>query len=100
MLQYRDAYLQRFCTETLEVIAYADVDDLGTFTTTWRDKLTVVRCYILACLENQADPDDLFTSKYKIYSKEFEGLLAQARTAAEDSEGNYLPVFSIPLERA
>ena len=100
MLDYRDAYLSRHCTDALETLAYAEVDLLGTFTTAWRDKLTIIKCYIMACLENQADPEDLYSEKYKIYSKEFEGLLAQARTAAEDDEGNYAPIYSIPLERS
>jgi hypothetical protein len=55
---------------------------------------------MMACLENQADPEDLFSAKYKMYSKEFEGLLAQARTAAQDDDGNYAPIYSIPLERS
>ena len=99
-LNYRDAYLQDFCTQELEDIADEDVSNLGDFTEEWQEKLTVVRCYILACLENQASPDDLFTAKYKTYSKEFEGLLAQARTASPDSDGNLPPIFSIPLERS
>lgn len=98
-LTYNDAYLARFCTEDRETRALAAVDILGTFTDAWRNDLAVVKCYILACLENQSDPEDLFTAKYKTYSKELDGLLAQARTAAVNSEGNYAPVFSIPLER-
>jgi hypothetical protein len=102
-LTYRDAYLQKFCTPELEALAYADVDLYdpdGNFTESWRDKLTVVRAYVLACLENQSDNEDLFTAKLKSYEKEFQGLLAQARTAAVDSEGNLAPIFSIPLERS
>lgn len=100
MLAYYDAYLSKHCTSEREARAYADVDLLGTFTEAWRDKLTVVKCYILACLENQAQADDLFAEKLKAYNTEFRGLLAQARSVTEDSEGNILSVFSIPLERA
>ena len=98
-LTYNDAYLSRFCTEERENRAFAAVDLLGTFTTAWRNDLTVVKCYILACLENQSDPEDLFAAKYKVYSKEFSGLLAQAETASPDDEGNYASIYSIELER-
>jgi len=100
MLTYRDAYLTKFCNLEMEDAAYAAVDLLGTFEDEWRDPLTIIKCYILVCLENQADAEDLFTAKFKSYSKEFEGLIAQARTAAPDDDGNIPAVFSIPLERA
>lgn len=99
-LTYEDAYLARFCTDERETRAFDDVDDLGTFATVWRNKLTVVRCYVLACLENQADPEDLFSAKLTNYRKEFESLLAQARAATPDSEGIIPPILSVPLERA
>ena len=100
MLTYRDAYLSKFCNLEMEDAAYDAVDLLGTFTDDWRDPLTIIKCYIIVCLENQADPEDLFSAKFKTYSKEFEGLLAQARTATVDDAGNIPAVFSIPLERA
>lgn len=102
-LLYNDAYLERFCTGEREERAFAAVDLLdpdGNFTTDWRNSLTIVKCYILACLENQADPEDLFTAKLKTYNKEFDGLLAQARTASVDSQGNRAAIFSVTLERA
>ncbi len=98
-LTYNDAYLARFCTEERENRAFDAVDNLGTFTTAWREQLTILKVYILACLENQADPDDLFSAKLKNYQKEFTGALAQAETAAPDSEGNYAGIYSIELER-
>jgi hypothetical protein len=99
-LDYRDAYLKDFCSYEVETLAYSDVDLLGTFTTAWRNKLAIVRAYILVCQENQANDEDLFTAKLKTYEKEFEGLLARARTASPDDDGNYAPIYSIPLERA
>ena len=99
-LDYRDAYLKDFCTYDVETLAYADVDLLGTFTTAWRDKLTLIKAYILVCQENQANDEDLFTAKLKTYQKEFDKLLAQARTASPDDDGNYAPIYSVPLERA
>lgn len=103
MLTYRDAYLKKFATQELEDIASEDVALLNggdEFDTEWQEKLTVIRLYILACLENQADETDLFTAKLRTYNKEFEGLIAKARTASPDSEGNMASIFSIPLERA
>ena len=99
-LDYRDAYLKDFCTYDVETAAYSDVDLLGTFSDAWRNKLAVTKAYVIACQENQASEDDLFAIKLKIYEKEFEGLLAQARTASVDDDGNYAPIYSIPLERA
>lgn len=43
MIIYRDAYLKRFCSDELESLAYQNVDDLGTFTTTWRDRLATLQ---------------------------------------------------------
>jgi hypothetical protein len=100
MLTYRDAYLTKFCNLEMEDAAYAAVDLLGTFADEWRDPLTIIKCYLLVCLENQADPEDLFTAKYATYSKEFEGLLAQARSATPDDAGNIPPIFSVPIGRS
>ena len=99
VLTYPDAYLAKFCANARETRAFADVDLLGTFATAWRNRLTVLRCYILACLENQADAEDLFTAKLTAYRKEFDSSLAQARGATPDESGNTL-IFNIPLERA
>ena len=98
---YNDAFLSKFCTEDRENRAYSYVDDLGTFSTAWRDELAKIRCYILAAMENQAQPDDLFAEKIKTYNAEFNGSLAFARideasTAEDPSPG----IFSIPIERA
>ena len=99
-LTYPDAYLSKFCTEEREERAFADVDALGTFAEEWRNRLTILRCYILACLEHQADPEDLFSAKLKNYNKEYDAMLAQARAATPDESGTNLPIFSVTLERA
>lgn len=99
-LTYEDAYLARFCTEERETRAFDEVDFLGTFSAEWRNKLTVLKCYVLACLENQADPDDLFSAKLTNYKKEFEFALAQAKASTPDAEGIIPPILSVPLERA
>lgn len=99
MITYRDAYLKKFCGSELETLAYQEVDDLGTFTTSWRDRLATFKVYMLICLENQSNPDDLFSDKYDRYKKEFDGALAKAETVTPDADGNYAPIFSIELER-
>ena len=97
-LTYPDAYLAARCNTDRETRAFADVDLLGTFTTSWRNRLTVLRCYIIACMESQADPEDLFTAKLKTYRAEFASMLAQAQAATPDEAGSSF-IFSVPLER-
>lgn len=96
---YYDAYLKKFCDSAIEYRAYGEVDIRGTFSDAWRDRLVVYMAYILVCLENQANEEDLFTAKLKSYQKEFDRVLAQARAATPDVEGNILPMIGIPLER-
>lgn len=97
-LTYPDAYLAKHCTEDRETRAFEAVDDLGTFATGWRERLAVLQCYVIACLECQADAEDLFSTKLKTYRSEFDRQLAMARAATPDAAGSAL-VFSIPLER-
>lgn len=99
-LIYADAYLKAQVTDDREARALADVNAIATFADTWREKLTTLRAYIIACLECQAQPDDLFSSKLKHYRQEWETALAAARAATDDAEGNPLPSLSISLERA
>lgn len=98
ILLYPDAYLARHCTDARETRAFEAVDVIGTFSTGWRDRLAVLQCYIIACLECQADGEDLFTTKLKTYRAEFDRQLAMARAATPDAAGTSL-VFAIPLER-
>lgn len=102
---YPDAYLAKFCTEARETRAIADVDVMEgsrTFSNDWKQRLTILQCYILACLENQAAPEDLFAEKLKAYREQLNIALPQA-IAAADAAANVnggLSLFSIPLERA
>ena len=97
-LTYPDAYLARFCTDDRETRAFAQVDTIGTFATAWRNTLARLQCYILACMENQADTEDLFTAKLKTYRSEFDRQLAMAQAATPDDAGSAF-IFSVPLER-
>jgi len=104
--EYTDAYLSKFCTEAIEERAIADVVVMGTFNDFRTERLVVLRTYILACLENQADAEDLFTAKLKSYRAEMQqaGAQAQAQAAADAAEAagtqDSFGIFSIPLERA
>lgn len=100
-LKYTDAYLSRHITQAIETQAFADVDELGIFPSDWRNRLTVVRSYILTCLEKGAQAGDTYEMKLGQYRKEFDFVLAQARRAqaAADATVN-VPIFTIPIERA
>ena len=97
---YYDAYLKNHVTTEREDRATAEVAEYGAFAAEWTARLVVLRTYVITCLECQAQPDDLFAQKLKHYRSEFETVLAQARAATPDDDGNPLPVFSVPLERA
>lgn len=103
---YPDAYLSKFCVDALEDRAIADIAVLGTFNADWTERLVILRAYIIACLDNQADPDDLFTAKLKSYRAEFASALASAQAqaaadaAAEAGTSSSFGIFTIPLERA
>ena len=97
-LTYPDAYLARHCTEDRETRAFAMVDALGTFTPAWRNTLATLQCYIMACLECQADAEDLFTAKLKTYRAEFDRQFAMAKAATPDAAGSSF-IFGVPLER-
>lgn len=97
---YADAYLKSNVTEDRETRAIADVASIATFSDGWLEKLAILRAYIIACLECQAQPDDLFAQKLKHYRQEWENVLAQAKAATDDSDGNPLPALTISLERA
>lgn len=100
MIEYHDAYLAPLidATPEWETRAIEDVAQLGAFSAPWPDKLTVLRAYILCCLENSASAEDVFTLKLKQYQDEFKETLKQARLAAQLPVPAYLPL-SIALER-
>jgi hypothetical protein len=105
---YPDAYLQRFCTEDRETRALADVALLaantpnGAFDADWTERLVIIQTYILSCLENQADTEDLFTAKLKTYRQQMDVELPRAleAAAAAGSVIGGFGMFSVPLERS
>lgn len=104
---YPDAYLGTFCTEDRETRAAADVALFATsadvtFDADWTERLVILQTYILACLENQADTEDLFTAKLKSYREQLSAQLPRAVAAARATSGTIsnIGIMSIPLERA
>lgn len=104
---YPDAYLSKFCDEDREARAVAEITRLAgvadvTFSDDWTEQLVVVQCYILAAMENQADPEDLFSAKLKNYRARLSDLLPQAISAAKAAEGqtSNVGIWTVPLERA
>ena len=106
---YPAAYLAQFCTDAREAGAIADIDVFAeqlpsgqSFSADWTERLVIVQCYILACIENQADAEDLFTAKLKTYRQQLDVLLPQAIAGAAATAGTVggFGLFSIPLERA
>lgn len=104
---YPDAYLAKFCDEDREARAVAEITRLAgvagvTFSEDWTEQLVVVQCYILAAMENQADPDDLFSAKLKNYRARLSDLLPQAISAAKAADGqtSNVGIWTVPLERA
>jgi hypothetical protein len=88
MPDYTDSHLARLVTLERETRAYADVDALGTFATPWRERLAVLRCYLIICLESQkGGMDDIFTAKLSSYRREYDTTLAQARAATVSTGG-------------
>jgi hypothetical protein len=97
---YTDAYLSPLVTADRTARAESDVDAIGAFATEWRDKLVVLRSYILICLDSQKSAEDPFAVKLSAYRKEWEATLAQAKAATVGADGLPLTRFSVPLERA
>jgi len=63
----------------------------------YKQKLIDLRVYLLICLANQTAADDLYTAKYKLYSKEFDATLKAAQSSIAKVNNNAL--FSIHIER-
>lgn len=100
-LNYTDAYLKNRVTESIEATATSDVEEIGTFPSEWKDRLIVIRAYILTCLEQGGQDGDTFAVKLKQYRQEWDFVLSQAKHAASAANPtNPMPVLSIPIERA
>jgi hypothetical protein len=101
---YPDAYLDTYCTEEVEARAIEEVALMAgdrTLSAEWEERLVILQAYILAALENQAKPDDLFAAKLKNYRDELAVQLPRALAAADataDVEDS--SVYAIAVSRA
>jgi hypothetical protein len=105
MLTYTDAYLKSRVTQDIETRATAEIDAFRAFPTSpvnWRERLIVLRAYVLTCLEMSASPDDVFASKLTAYRKEYDNTLSSANAAANAANpaSPQSGLYSINLERA
>lgn len=77
MIEYHDAYLAPLIDKTpeYETRAAEEVELLGAFPDPWPDKLTVLRAYLLCCLESAASSEEVFSLKLKQYQTEWKETL-------------------------
>lgn len=94
---YTDQVLSPLVTDAIEATAIAEVAALGTLPDPWPERLTVLRVYVLVCLEYSSTSDDPFSVKLPYYKAEFDAAVTDAKAAqARASSG----LFFVPLERA
>lgn len=103
---YADAYLASRVTQAREDQAISDVADLGTLPAAWVSRLTILRVYIITCLEMMAGPEDTFSAKLSAYRKDYDAALLQARAAqaqvdaAAGTPRGGASFFSVDLQRS
>ncbi len=97
---YPDEYLKSRITEDREARAISYVDTLGIEDPIDKEKLIILKAYIVTALESSASDDDTFASKYKIYSKEFAEELAKIQAKQREAEGGSGSILNIPLGRS
>ena len=103
---YTDSYLKNRVTEDIEATAMEEIDAIREFPDDpidWREKLVVLRTYILSCLEQTSASDDVFAVKLTHYRKEYDSTLSRAHAAAnalEADQSQIISLQSIDLERA
>ena len=83
---YMDAFLAPRVTQAREDQAIADVAQLGTLPAAWVARLTVLRCYVITCMENMQSDSDTFAAKLSAYRKDYEAAIPQARAAQAQAE--------------
>ena len=102
---YNDGYVASYVTADREDRAMIEVAQLGTLPSAWVDRLTILRAYILTCIECSKTPDDTWTAKLSAYRKEYDAALPQARTAQAviDAQSKTLTggasIFTCDLQR-
>lgn len=101
---YTDGYIASQVNEDREERAAEDVAQYGTLPVNWVQRLTMLRAYIITCLECAKNPEDMWSVKLGFYRKEFDSALQQARAAqsvidAQNNSASSAGIFTIPLLR-
>ena len=100
---YQDKYLDAYCDATMEARATTEVVRNAlprVLSAEWLERVVVIQAYIFACLDNQANPEDLFTAKLKEYRTELTAQTARAYAAADAAAEVESSVYSFPVVRA
>ena len=100
---YYDEYLRPNILPHTELRAKLEINYLGLKNEFFKNKLVVLKTYIICCLENQTTADDLFATKLKQYKTEFESiynLALQDKKQSELSDSAFaLNDFNCPIMR-
>lgn len=83
---YTDAFLAPRVTQAREDQAFDEVAQLGTLPAAWVTRLTVLRCYMITCIESMQSNDDTFSAKLAGYRKDYDTALPQARAAQAQAD--------------
>ncbi len=89
------------CCIVIEV-HHGNSGTLPEFPVEWKNKLTVLRAYLLTCMESAATTEDVFSVKLAQYRKEFAEVYraAQAAALAASETTPSSGLLTIPIERA
>lgn len=111
LYEYTDEYLASggVINDEMEQRAIKDIEQYGFTNTFYIEKLTILRTYIICCLENQTRENDLYEIKLKHYKDEFFQILQEAKfdKAQSDNQNGtgggdsnkLLDRFNCPLSR-
>lgn len=103
--KYTDEYLSQggVITELMENRAINEVEQYKLTNPYYIEKLTILRTYIICCLENQTQENDLYEIKLKHYKDEFKNVLSEAKTdfaiTSNADKNNTITAFNCPLLR-
>ena len=95
---YRDPFLADLVSQQNEDTAIADIAAIADFKDSDLETLVPYRAYVLCCIDNVKESQDIFATKKKMYEKEFSDALLLARS--KDIAGVTRSLFSIPIERS
>lgn len=96
----QDAYLDSLITTeiTEQATNYVEAVHSSITDTYFKEMLIALRVYILVCLDNQSEPDDIFATKKTDYKEMFKEVLENAESKQSASESK--STLSFPMERA